>query len=90
MKLIEMPVEDKGVDQDEDFLHQEGYDNTYCKLHFANPASDLASKLPDTRTALVQAKDSLTKGMPAIQQQLPGDAQAKLGEYFQQAGVRLA
>ena len=90
MKLIELPVEEAAADGDEDFLHQEGYDNTYCKLHFAAETVDMATKLPDTRTALVQARESLMKGMPAIQTQLPPDAQAKLGEYFQVAGLRLA
>jgi exportin-2 (importin alpha re-exporter) len=90
MKLIELPVEEATADGDEDFLHQEGYDNTYCKLHFATERADMAAKLPDTRTALVQAQAALQKGMPMIQQKMPQDAQAKLGEYFQVAGIRLA
>jgi len=89
MRLIELPAQKADDDGDQDFLHQEGYDNTYCKLHFANQTVDLAERLPDTRQALVQAGESLRKGMATIQQ-LPPDAQQKLGEYFQVAGLRLA
>lgn len=90
MKLIELPAEEPTDDGDIDFVHEEGYENSYCKLHFADQGGDLADKLPSIKDALVRAKDSLVKGMPMIQQQLPPDAQSKLNEYFQVAGIRLA
>jgi exportin-2 (importin alpha re-exporter) len=88
MKLIEMPVEKAADDgEDIDFIHQDGYDTAYSKLHFANSSVDVTEKLPDTRQALVSAKDNMAKCMPMIQT-LPPDAQTKLSEYFQAAGVR--
>jgi len=90
LMLIEKPAEKGADDGDMDFVHEEGYDNAYSKLHFANTSVDLTTTLPDMRQALVQARESLMKGMPMIQQGLPADAQSKLQGYFQTAGVRLA
>merc|ERR1712167_54583 len=81
LKLIECKAEDSG-EGDIDFIHEEGYDSTYCKLHFASAGGNFTDSLPDTRQALVQARASLEKNQMMVAT-LPHDAQQALNGYFQ-------